>query len=341
MLIHLSVVQRISKKELLSQVLYYSGLLRATAGLGGNGITILTYHRIREDGERGLYAFDEDVFGPTQSCFERQMKWLKKNTTVLGEGELLDAVERPVAKDRYTVVTFDDGYRDNYDLAYPVLRAYSIPAIFFVCPGLLEERRVGWWDLIAYLVKQSAKLQIELRGETLRLGEEKAGAIRKLHDWMKSQPAADTADLVDRLSESSAVSLPPADKQAAELMTWEQVAEVSDNGVAIGSHTHTHRVLATLNEDGQRWELRESKLALERRLGGEVKTIAYPAGRHGNFTQASMRIARECGYRGAFSFHSGGNRVQSLDRFDLHRVSAADSFNPMFLCEVMAPEIFT
>lgn len=329
------------KKELLSQVLYRSGLLRLTAGLASNRLTVLTYHRIGQDGPSGPHLFDQDVFGPAQSCFEQQMKWLKQNTTVLSEQELLTLVDNPRSgADRYAAVTFDDGYRDNYDLAYPVLRAHSIPAIFFICPCLLEERRLGWWDIIAYLVKQSTKSALELRGEILPLGEEKALSIRKLHGWMKSLPAHETADLLENLSQATEVPLPPVEMQSDQLMTWEQVVEVSQYCVAIGSHTHTHRVLATLNEEEQLWEMRESKAALERRLNRDVSTIAYPAGRHGNFTAATMRIAQQCGYRSAFSFHSGGNQLPSITRFDIHRISALDSCNSMFMCSVVQPEVF-
>lgn len=330
------------KKELLSQVLYRSGLLRLAAGLASNRLTVLTYHRIRADGPSDPHLFDEDVFGPTQSCFEQQMRWLKQNTTVLSEQELLMLVDKPRSNgtDHYTAVTFDDGYRDNFDLAYPVLRAHSIPAIFFVCPCLLDERQAGWWDIIAYLVKQSAKSAIELRGEILPLGEERAWSIRALHGWMKSLPAQETADLLENLSQATEVPLPSVEMQSDQLMTWEQVLEVSQNGVAIGSHTHTHRVLATLNGEKQLWELRESKSALDRRLGRDVSTIAYPAGRHGNFTAASMRIAQECGYRGAFSFHSGGNHLSSITPFDIHRIAALDSCDPMFMCSVIQPQVF-
>jgi peptidoglycan/xylan/chitin deacetylase (PgdA/CDA1 family) len=336
----LSVVIGIRKKELLGRVVYHSGLLHLTAGWGPCGLTILTYHRIRQDGASSPCLFDEDVFGPTQACFEQQMKWLKRNTTVLAQAELLELIGKPANNECYSIVTFDDGYRDNYDLAYPVLKAHAIPAIFFVCPHLLNERRLGWWDLIAYLVKQSPKQQIELRGETLPLGEHKAATIRKLHAWMKSLAAAETKDLLEKLSDRAGVSFPPVEMQSKHLMSWEQAADVSRNGVAIGSHTHTHRVLATLNEDEQRWELRESKAALEQRLGLPIRTLAYPAGRHGNFTVATMRIAAECGYQAAFSFHSGGNRLRSLTPFDVHRISAADSFNPMFMCGVIRPGIF-
>jgi peptidoglycan/xylan/chitin deacetylase (PgdA/CDA1 family) len=322
------------KRELLSRALYDSGLLRVAGRFAPDSITVLTYHRIRPDHACAEPPFDEDVFGPTQACFEEQMTWLKNHLTVLSEAELLKMIGRKnPAKGHFAVVTFDDGYRDNYELAWPVLRDLRIPAIFFISPALIDERQVGWWDLIAYLVKHSAKTQIEIRREV--------ASIRKLHGWMKSLPAAETENLIETLSQIAEVSLPSSELQSSQLMTWEQIIEVSRRGIAIGSHTQTHRVLATLAEDEQRWELGESRAALERRLGCPVRTLAYPAGSHGNFTAASMRIGEECGYEGAFSFHSGGNRLGSLERFDIHRISAAEEFNPMFAGAAILPDIFS
>jgi peptidoglycan/xylan/chitin deacetylase (PgdA/CDA1 family) len=321
-----------SKKELLGRALYDSGLLRIAGRFAADSITVLTYHRIRPDHACAEPPFDEDVFGPTQACFAEQMTWLKSHLTVLSEVELLDLIGRP-AKGHFAVVTFDDGYRDNYELAWPVLRSLGIPAIFFVSPALIDARRLGWWDVIAYLVKHSAKPQIEIRGEV--------ASIRKLQGWMKSLPAAETENLIETLSQIAEVPLPSSELQSGQLMTWDQIVEVSRNGIAIGSHTSTHRVLATLDEDRQWWELSESKAALERRLGQPVRTLAYPAGSHGNFTAASMQIAEECGYEGAFSFHSGGNRLGSIDPFDIHRISAAEEFNPMFAGAAILPNIFS
>ena len=132
-----------SKKELLAETLFRSRLLRPITGLLPKGLTILCYHRIRPDVESAEYLFDEGVLGPFQSEFERQVKWLKSNFDILSESELLGLISKPLLSKRGVAITFDDGYRDNYELAYPVLRAYGAPAIFFLCPGLIDGRCLG------------------------------------------------------------------------------------------------------------------------------------------------------------------------------------------------------
>jgi peptidoglycan/xylan/chitin deacetylase (PgdA/CDA1 family) len=328
-------------KALAANFSSYSGLLHCVAAFREKGLVVLTYHRIRSAGSLQECWLDEGVFGPDQHTFEKQIKWLKQHSTLLSEDNLLEVIQKPSFKEHYAVITFDDGYRDNYELAYPVLRAHSAPAIFFVCPGLLDQRRLGWWDIIAYMIKRSAKTSIDLLGATLPLCDRKTEAIRKLTSWMKSRKSTETENLLETLSTVCDVPFPSSAFQEGQLMTWEQIRELSRQGIGIGSHTQTHRVLATLTPEAQRWELLKSKSVLEERLGQPVRTVAYPAGSYHNFTPTSMKIARECGYDAAFSFHTGGNRPGQVEPYDLHRIFPSDDFDAMFRCGAMLPNIFT
>lgn len=330
------------KKEFLANLLYHSGLIRPAARLETSRIIVLNYHRIRPAGVPIESLFDDGVFGPTQPEFERQVKWLKKNFDLITESELLKLVSTPGARrNRYAAITFDDGYRDNYDLAWPVLRAQSAPAIFFICPGLIESGRLGWWDVIAYLVKKSRQAAITVMGVTLPLGSRKREAIAQLHEWIKLRPRSETNNLLDELAVACNVSFPSSALQGAQLMTWQQVCEVSAGGVAIGSHTHRHPVLATLSENEQREELDTSKKELERRLDRPIRTLAYPVGGYQHFTAATMRIARECGYAGAFSFQTGGNIAGDIHPYNIRRLASTAQLNPLFACSAVMPRLFT
>lgn len=331
------------KKEILANLLYHSRLLRPAARLSARNILILTYHRIRPDGpiDVGSEPFDNKVFGPTQSEFARQVKWLQENFEVLSEEGLLDLLrERKSYPSRFAAITFDDGYRDNYTLAYPVLRAHAAPAIFFVCPGLIDSRKVGWWDAIAYLVKRSHRPEITVLGKTLPMGPEKQATIGELTDWIKLRPATETAGLVPELAQACGVELPDPSLQDRQFMTWEQLREVGKNGVAIGSHTFHHPVLATLDEPSQAWELRESKAALEAQLNRPIRTLAYPVGGYEHFTPQTMRIAKDAGYECAFSAQTGYN-LPEAHPFNVRRIVARDAFDPLFACSTLFPRVFS
>ncbi len=331
-----------SKKELLASAVVRLGLLRHVSVLQGKGLVVLAYHRIRASESTHETVFDEGVFGPTQESFDQQVRWLKQNFEVLSEAEILEAVgSRKPYKHRCAAITFDDGYRDNYTLALPVLRRHSVPGIFFICPGLIDARRLGWWDLIAYLVKSSKRPHGSVAGETMTFGAEAHATIDKLHSRMKLRSHAETANLIPELAAACEVALPEAGLQSDQLMSWEQIREAAGAGIAIGSHTHTHSVLTTLDETAQRAQLTESKTVLEERLGSRVRTIAYPAGCYGLFSAETMRIARECGYEGAFSFRTGGNDRWNASPYNIRRIAASDHFDPSFTCSVSMPKVFT
>jgi hypothetical protein len=114
-------------------------------------------------------------------------------------------------------------------------------------------------------------------------------------------------------------------------VSWDDVRQMRQAGMAIGSHTHTHRILGRLSEADQREELAMSKAHLESKLGEPIETIAYPIGSRQAFSDLTKRLARELGYRVGFSFYGGINRPGHADPFDVRRIAVEleDSF-PLF-----------
>lgn len=329
----------IGKKAMLAQLLFRTGLLRFSVGTGSPKLVVFNYHRIRPDADDFKPELDEGVFGPSVSQFEQQMAWLARNVPVLSEGEIEEFALGRSPERTAAAVTFDDGYRDNYDLALPVLRRYRIPAFFFIPSNLFDQRRLGWWDLIAYVIKRAAGPSLELDGKRYDLADRDA-AIHALHQRMKLESHAETGDLVSRLGRAAQVPLPSADEQSAELMTWDQLREAREQGITIGSHTHNHHVLATLTPEQQREELVQSKLFLEQQLGSEVRSLAYPVGGYNHFTDETRQLARESGYSLAFSFNTGINTVESTEPFDVKRIGGPDDI-AMFAATARFPTAFS
>jgi peptidoglycan/xylan/chitin deacetylase (PgdA/CDA1 family) len=267
------------------------------------------------------------------------MEWVSKNTEVLTEGEVIERFDggKPFGTPS-SLVTFDDGYVDNYDTAFPILRRFGIPAIFFIPTGIISSRQLGWWDIVAYLVKLSGKSSVSIGDREISLAD-RGEAIGQLIA-LKKQRSADAAPYsLERLSEACEVPLPSVAIQGQELMTWEQIREVSRCGISIGSHTHTHPVLSRLGVAEQREELRVSKEILERELGKPVRSIAYPFGGSLHYGKDSMSLAMECGYEIGFSFHGRTNRSGRIDRFGISRFRAPDDVELM-AASIVIPEVF-
>lgn len=326
------------KKLLLAKVLWRSRILKALQGLREPSLVVLNYHRVRKDGPPAGSDFEEGVFGPRASEFERQMEWISTHTEVLTEGDVIQRLTggKPFSTPS-CLVTFDDGYIDNYDTAFPILRRFGMPAIFFIPTALISSRHLGWWDIVAYLVKRSSKGSISVDDAEISLAD-RGEAISQLIARRKRQNGV-AAWSVERLSEACEVPLPTVGVQGRELMTWEQIREVSQGGIAIGSHTHTHPVLSKLGPGAQREELRVSKEILEREVGKPVRSIAYPFGGSLHYGRESMSIALECGYEIGFSFHGRMNRGSSIDRFGISRFRAPDEIELM-AASIVIPEVF-
>jgi peptidoglycan/xylan/chitin deacetylase (PgdA/CDA1 family) len=333
--------QGMTAKDWSAEVIWRLGVVRLLAKLPRGHLTVLAYHRIRADDARGEHPFDDGVFGPTVSQFREQIHWLTRSTEVIGESQLrLFVGRREPLPPRSTLVTFDDAYRDNFDLAFPVLQEFRVPAIFFVPTGLLEMRTLGWWDSIAYLIKRTTEPWIDLEGTKEPLDGRRHEIIDKLHERMKRSKASETAGLLKRLSTACRVPLPSPKSQDAELMTWEHVREVSRHGIAVGSHTHTHRVLTTLEGDEVRDELMTSKTILEAKTGMPVHSLAYPCGGRGTFDSRCEAVARECGYSLAFSFTSAVNDASTMSPFDVKRLGASPRLSRL-AASVLVPRVFS
>lgn len=314
------------KKRFLALALERTGFGRILMALRRPTVMIYNFHRLRDSSSQKPTLFDEGVFGPTEIQFREHLLWLKAHSELISENDLLESLRtgRPLPP-RSSMVTFDDGYVDCYTLALPILRELRVPAIFFIPTQSIDERKIGWWDQISYLIKKTTLPRIYLGGQWLQVEGNREGVTQQLFERMKLTPCDRTAGLVDELANACETSLPSFDEVDSELMTWEQIRIARNHGVAIGSHTHTHRVLATLDSVRQTQELRISKAMIERRLGSPVHSIAYPVGGYSHFTRETLRLSKECGYKAAFSFTNEVNLLNSpMDRFNLRRVSAPE-----------------
>jgi peptidoglycan/xylan/chitin deacetylase (PgdA/CDA1 family) len=286
-------------------------------------LLVLNYHRIWAPGQ-ATSAYDDGVFDSNFETFRRQMQWLRSATHVLDEDGLLSLGDLPRLPNGrlYTLVTFDDGYIDCFTLVKPVLDSLGIKGIFFIPVEILETRRLGWWDIAAYLLKKSDREAIEVDGRVFALGQRIHASLRLILNQFKLEKAEHTESLLAKLSAACGVELPTKDQQSAELMDWSQVCRLRDSGHAIGSHAWSHRALATLQPEQQAMEIRESRRELHAILAREIHSFAYPVGGPQHFNQISVELVRDAGYRQAFTFNTGMSSLPLANRFQIPRESA-------------------
>jgi peptidoglycan/xylan/chitin deacetylase (PgdA/CDA1 family) len=304
-------------------------------------LTVLTYHRVGP--APSVSAVDANVVTVSAEVFDRQLDLVKQHFDVVTVEDIIAAIdggaELPPSP---LLITFDDGYRDNFDVALPLLRKHRLSATFFVATRFVDERRLFWWDRISYLVKASTRPRVELAYPyriVLHLGDRRAKAIQTALRVVKEHEALDLERFLEELADAAGVPFDRTIETALadeHVLRWRDVHALQRAGMSVQSHTHTHRVIHTLTPDELDDELTRSRRLLEGAIGARVSAIAYPVGRGPTCPRAIREAVRRAGYAVAFSSRSGINPFSRFDVLDANRLTIDTSMSERQFKAIMA-----
>jgi peptidoglycan/xylan/chitin deacetylase (PgdA/CDA1 family) len=287
-----------------------------------SGVLVFNYHRI---GEPGGSHGDHALFSATQDDFAEQMAFLARHFDVIGPQDLAGLADAPTG--RHVLVSFDDGYRDNHELAFPVLRALGLSATFFVTTGFLDRRLGAWWDEVAWMVRHATAPSLPA-GEWLRAGlsTERPWREATIHALLKAYKALDgsrCADFLDWIARSAGSGRCPAGDAGGDWMTWDMVRALRAGGMTIGGHTVNHAVLSRLTPEQQAAEITGAGARIQAELGEPMRWFAYPVGGRDAFDAHTRHALQAAGVELAFSYYGGYRRAGAgdWDRFDVRRVA--------------------
>lgn len=288
-----------------------------------DSLLVLTYHRVGDDESD---SWNPAVFSATADEFDAQVSYVKRKHALVTLEEALafvDGTDRNKSSRCRVLFTFDDGYLDNYEIAFPILKSHGAQGVFFLCSNMVGSGYVPWWDHIAYLIKSGIRKKFSLVfPESLDVDIEKNGlreSLRSILDLYKTAENLDLDRFIRELKDAVGGKDLPADTR--RFLTWDEAREMLEGGMAIGAHTHTHPMLSKLSEDEQRREIAQSRAIIGEKLGIRVDAFAYPFGSRKAFTRTTEKIAEETGFRSAFSFYGNvTNQRQNLERYNLKRV---------------------
>jgi peptidoglycan/xylan/chitin deacetylase (PgdA/CDA1 family) len=252
------------------------------------------------------------------------MSYLAKNFTVVSLSRLLDQIDQGVGVQQRTVaITFDDGYRDNYLYAHPILKQYGLPAAVFVATGYTDALRFMWNDRIADAIKRTKRrvIHLELPGETLRFTldseRSKLAGMALILEKLKTLPEAQKNLVVDDAIRQLGCATCASDRL---MLDWTELRTMVRSGWEVGSHTVEHQILTKVSAAETTAELMDSKTALEQHLQIPITTFAYPNGKQQDFDEGVKNSVRAAGYRAALTTVSGLN-MDGLDPFAIKRIS--------------------
>ena len=285
---------RSAAKALAAGGLHYSGLRRVLArasriAAGGRRVLILSYHRVVEDFDREAQRSIPGLL-LSLSTFENHLDALERaGFDVVPLSAALEVISGRLEPRRdVAVLTFDDGYRDVYEHAFPVLRRRGLPATVYLASGLVGTNARFAHDRLFHLIQLALRAPGRGRGRNVLAREAADGqAAHAVDRLIASRSARELLDLIARLEASlgGAGELVPS---AGEVLGWEMVQRMAKAGIDFGAHTVHHVVLPFESDEALEQEVAASKRDIEVRLGRPVRDFAYPNGYHDARVVASL-----------------------------------------------------
>jgi peptidoglycan/xylan/chitin deacetylase (PgdA/CDA1 family) len=304
-----------------------------------SGVLALNYHRV---GDGSGSMFDRGLWSCDAEAFDDQVRFCKAHFDLITPADLPEVISR--GRGRYILMTFDDGYRDNYEVAFPILQRERAPATFFVSTGFIDSPRIAWWDEIAWMVRTSRRRSVNLPGwlaAPVRLVTDREVAVRTLLRTYKILPTNATDAYLDDIAEATGSGRYDSQQDGHAWMTWDMLREMRASGMIVGGHTVNHLVLARAPREVHLEEIDSCARRLATELGEPMRYFSYPVGGAGAFNATTRQCLEEVGVQYAFSYYAGYRQFHDWDDYDIRRVPVESDVDAgRFRSMLVLPQLF-
>lgn len=313
------LTKRIIKMS-IAMVYFYSGiffLVRAINNVLGRRLTIVTYHRVTNKNVEDIESSLPYLF-VSKSSFEAQIKFYKTFYNVIRLSDLNKYKKGTDLPNNSLIITFDDGYEDNYKIAFPILKKMKVPSTIYLTTDYIGTENIVWWDEIYY------RLSILLNNGDINqyqnVDEELKNIIQKFSDnpvQLFSELSRLEKTGINRLIDSLRNITRGTSNfiQSNKFMTWEQAISMR-RCVEFGSHTCSHVSLAMVDAQRAQIELSNSRLIIRKSTGAKAISFAYPTG---HYLKNTSELVKKSGYEYALTLDGGIDDLKN--RYALKRIN--------------------
>ncbi len=327
-----------SIKNLIAIFLYKIGLLELIMSTRlRNKAIVLMYHRILTDGNEmalqpGMYV--------SKDTFEKHVKYLKKRFDLISLTELVIRIRNKQDVSKCCIITFDDGWRDSYENAFPILKENGAAGTIFLTTGFMNSSRSLWFEEV------SASFSANLRG-CLKIVEDSSlfkniginsqerltSIVDKVVSKMKSINPEEREEILTKLHGLNASSK----NGYTTMMEWDHAREMLDSKlIDFGAHTVNHVILDQVNTETAKIEILESIKEVKEQLNVEMKLFSYP---NGTFNNQIVSILKENDFDCAVTTQRGyvdhGVELMQIPRISVHEDISC--ILPRFLAHMVLP----
>ena len=281
-------------------------------------LRVLTYNRVDEPARRPW--LDPGLISASPKDFDAQMAYLAAHYQVLTARDVLEVIQTRNTKDlppRAVLVTFDDGYYDFEEQAWPVLKRYKIPATLFVPTAYPDHpEQTFWWDNLYQAIQNTdRKDNLDTPIGTFSLSDAVARnqAYQSLKNYMKTLKHTEAILAVKDFCND--LGVPPASNC---IMGWDSLRKLSQQGLTLGAHTRTHPLVNRISLEEARQEVVGSFQDLKQQIGSILPIFAYPSG---EFSNDVVNMLAEEGFSLAFTTKRGVNNIAHMNPLQIQRIN--------------------
>ena len=280
---------------------------------------ILMYHRVID------LPYDPFNLAVSPDNFAQQMAYLKQHCQPMHLIELADCIQQNKLPRKVVVVTFDDGYFDNFTYAHPILEAANMPWTLFVSNGFIDSTCEVWSDALEQVMLETQDLpehgKLHMSDQvvewTTKTSQDRLSACL---DWQRALlplRAADRGKYIADLFKWAGIER--TTRSNYRMMTSVELKELAQSEfVEIGGHTQSHPFLTTLSLEEQVTEIAAGRAILESKLNQSVKSFAYP---FGDYSDQTVDLVKQAGFEAAVTVEpikiNGDADLFQLGRFQI------------------------
>lgn len=292
---------------------------------------ILTFHRIVENRKNDRIHNHQSLEITPEQLEQTILFYKKKNYSFFSLDDLHYALTTEKPKKKFVVFTFDDGYRDNFTTAYPILKKHNIPFCIYVTTSFPDQKAILWWYLLEDFLRKKINVNFHWEGKDYGIPTnsilEKEMAFDQIRTLINQSFSKgnfqEILGVIFGKKESDYFSYV---KEMA--MSWEEIKLISqDPLVTIGAHTVNHFSLKKLNSNDLKFEISQSKYILENHIQQPVEHFAYPFGKVSEASFREFEMVKSLGFKTGTTTRMGNifsehkNYLECLPRISLNRVS--------------------
>tara|TARA_X000000368_G_scaffold418162_1_gene416844 strand:+ start:7946 stop:8887 length:942 start_codon:yes stop_codon:yes gene_type:complete len=253
-------------------------------------LNILLYHGVTDKPNEGIINYQGKHINKDDFLF--QMEFIKKRCSPLSIDEWVEIKKNNKRVPKYpTIISFDDGFKNNITIAAPILESLKLPSVFYITTGVIDTKKMFWVDVIEQCIHFCEKESIELYLDKktffdLTSNKNKSTALISIKKFCKQSKSDQKDEIINDLIDQTDV-IPRKDlHDNYKTLSWNDLRQMNDNQLfTIGGHTVSHNILSSVNYDNLNYQISQCIDKLSNELKSKIQHFSYPEGQKNHFNK--------------------------------------------------------